>query len=52
MLKQSVTQAEEHEEWPCDKFLTQELKQQEFQLTVLKPFVTLRKESKIQDHLS
>lgn len=51
MLKQSVTQAEEHEEWPCDKFLTQELKQ-EFQLTVLKPFVTLRKESKIQDHLS
>lgn len=51
MLKQSVDQAEGHEEWPCNKFLNQELKQ-EFQLTVLKPYVTLHKESKKQDHLS
>lgn len=51
MLKQSVSQAEHQDECPGNKLLTQELKR-EFQLTVLKPYVTLCKESKIQDHLS
>lgn len=51
MLKQSVSQAEHHDECPCNMLLTQELKR-EFQLTVLKPYVILCKESKIQDHLS
>lgn len=51
MLKQSVNQAEQHDECPCNKFLTQELKR-EFRLTVFQPCVTFCKESKIQDHLS